>query len=385
MDDVISDRGLVVAIIGASGNTGRQIALSLISRRKNNGGLADSMTVQFVGMREDHSLGIMIGLCSELRDAFEEYCPHLEVVVDLEAVKADIIIMAAGASLSHKYKTFSSLAQANMDIFDYHAGALLEKNADSIIVITANPAEFAVECFVAAGFREERVLACGAFLDTLRFRRELASELGVSRQHLSGLVLGKHGLDMVPCWSTVQPAPHLPRQIKDELAKLKEEGLNRLAHRTKDNTDNLRQLAYEIRELAEAHNVLEAASKINVHPPDVRAVLRRYVSFFAGPTYPRIGIGEIVAQLVLDLMEGRAYLCSAQVMVQGQFLGIKDQAIGAPVIISNRGARPVAVELHEIEKEAILAAAHEAMKLSRAVKALKFMREKRKRKVEAKT
>lgn len=373
-DDTIKGRGLSVAIIGASGSAGRQIAMSVIARRRFSAGLSEAMTIQFVGQRGDNSLGPLIGLCSELRDAFDEHCPHLEVVVDIEAVEADIIVMAAGASMSHKYRTFTMLARANVDVFDYHAEKLLEKNGRSVIVIVSNPAEFAVECFVAAGFHPERVLGFGAHLDTLRFRRELASELGVSRQHISGLVLGKHGLDMVPCWSTVQLAPHCSGATEEKLERLKAEGLARMPLCT----DDLRKLAYEIREMAESNNALGAAALVNRQPPDMRASLRRYISHFTGPLYPRVGIGENVAQLVLDIIEGRNTLMSAQVYVDGSsphsFLGIKGQAIGAPVILSCHGAKLTAVQLTKKEEEAVQASALEAVDLNLGVRALKIMR-----------
>jgi len=340
-------------------------------------GLVENMTVQFVGSREDDSLGTLIGLCSELRDAFDEFCPHLEVVVDTEAVEADIIVMAAGATMSHRYKTFPELARENMDIFDAQAEALLQKNSNAVIVIVSNPAEFAVECFVGAGFDPARVLGFGAHLDSLRFRRELASELGVSRKEVSGLVLGKHGLDMVPCWSTVRLAPRCPQHAKDKLAELKTEGLARLPRKT----DELRNIAYEIRKYAESNNSLSAAALVNSQPPDMRAALRRYISYFSGPLYPRVGIGENVAKLVIAIIQGRNTLTAAQVRIDdASFLGIKGQAIGAPVILSSHGAHVANVSLTPTEEEAVKASAEQAVSLTRTVRAIKHLRQMKKQK-----
>jgi len=371
--------GITVAIVGASGNTGRQIAMSMIARKRGRAGISNDMTVQFVGNREDHSIGTLIGLCSELRDAFDEFCPHLEVVGDIEAAQADIIVFAAGASMSHKYKTFPEVARANVDIFNDNATALLAKNSNAIVVIVSNPAEFAVECFVGAGFHADRVLGFGAHLDTLRFRRELASELGVSRLHVSGFVLGKHGLDMVPCWSTVALAPHCPSSAKEKLNKMKAEGLSRMPRDTKE----LRRKAQKIRVLAEDNEAMAAAAYINRQTADDRASLRRYLSFFSGPTYPRVGVGEKCAQVVLDILEGRERLMAAQVHSTcsgGSFLDITDQAIGAPVMLSCRGVRFQPVELTSEEQNAVLASANEAKTLSRAVNAIQQMRKMRKTK-----
>jgi len=377
--DARPNRGLTVAIIGASGNTGRQIAMSMIAKNRYLPGISDSLTVQFVGSREDHSIGTLIGLCSELRDAFDEFCPNLEVVGDIEAAEADIIVMAAGASMSLKYKTFPELARANVDIFDEHATGLLAKNSKAVVVIVSNPAEFAVECFVDAGFHPDRVLGFGAHLDSLRFRRELASEVGVSRQHISGMVLGKHGLDMVPCWSTVQLAPHCPASAVAHVDRLKAEGLARLPR----NTIELRKLAKEVRRYAETNEALAAAALINRQPPDDRAALRRYLSFFSGPTYPRVGIGEKCAQVILDILEGKDKLMVAQVMQDGSFLGLKDQAIGVPIILGCRGVRIRPVQLTPVEETAVLASAEEAKILNKAVNTIKQMRKARKAKEKA--
>jgi malate dehydrogenase len=316
-----------------------------------------------------------------LRDAFDEFCPHLEVVVDIEAVEADIIVMAAGAALSHRFKTFSQLAHANVDVFDNHATQLLAKNKDSIVVIVSNPAEFAVESFVRAGFLPERVLGFGAHLDTLRFRRELASELGVSRQNITGCwVLGKHGLDMVPIWSNVKLAHHCPSSACEKLEELKEDGLARLPNRSRDR-DELRNLAYEIRAKAEANKSLEAAAMVNRQPPDWRACLRRYISHFSGKMYPRVSIGENVAQLVLDIIDGRDTRIAAQVYMQnGDFLGIKDQAIGAPLLISCHGTKVAPIDLTAKEEDAVRASAEEAVALSQGALAIKLFRRKRAKK-----
>jgi len=368
-----SQPGMCIAIIGASGNSGRQIANALVAARPKFSGLG-KLTMQFLGDRQDSSLGTLIGLCSELRDAFDDACPDFEVVCDIEVMEADIIIMAGGASMSPQYKTFTELARANMDIFDIHARQLKEKNSNSIVVIVSNPCEFAVDTFVKEGFSPERVLGFGAYLDTMRFRREIASELGVSRQHIAGLCLGKHGLDVVPCWSTVSASPFLPSDVIQKLEELKGKGLER----TPRDNDHLRKLARDIRKMCEAHDAMGALSNINSHPAEVRALLRRYASYFGVPLYPRMAVGEKVCKLMQDLVEGREILFAAQVHITGdEFLGIKGQAIGAPVAVSSRGVRVVPITLDPREEEAVRLSAQEAKQLSQSVLLIQNMRKRR--------
>eukprot|EP00927_Polykrikos_kofoidii_P074445 TRINITY_DN70437_c0_g1_i1.p1 TRINITY_DN70437_c0_g1~~TRINITY_DN70437_c0_g1_i1.p1 ORF type:complete len:450 (+),score=75.35 TRINITY_DN70437_c0_g1_i1:44-1393(+) len=358
--------GFSVAVIGAAGEKGRQIVTSLATKNRLFAGMG-AMTIKLVAGRSGAMLARCIGLCTELRDAFDEFCPHLEVVPDLESVQADIIVMAAGATLSHNFKTHAELARVNFSLFDQHASILVANNKRSLVVVVSSPAEFGVDRFIDAGFDPERVLGAGAYFDSLRFRREIASELGLPRQKISGLVLGMHGLNMVPCWSTVNLSFVKDPLAEERLEKLKKRGLAR----TPLDVDQTRSLAYEVRGLAEKGNALAATALVNQQPPDLRAAIRRYVSYFSGPTYPRVGIGEKVAALILDVMKGNDLMIAAQVRIN--FLG-SERAIGSPVLISGRGVKIAHVQLTESEEEAVRSAALEAKWVDGAINDIKALR-----------
>jgi len=293
---------------------------------------------------------------SELRDAFAEYCPNLEIVEDIEAVKAHIIVMAAGATLSTQYKTHKDLVRANADLFGEYASGLVERNRKALVMVVSNPVEFGVDSFIKAGFARDRVLGTGSFIDSMRFQREIAAQIGVPQQQVTGLVIGVHGLGMVPCWSTVRLAAlNASQETIDALEKLKEEGLARGWDVTA-----MRKQAYTIREMALRGDALAALSLVNRQPPDSRAALRRYLSFFAGPVYPRIGIGEGVCSMIMKILSGRDSITAAQFAVNGEFFGIKN-AIGVPVVVSGNGVRLAqSVKLAPVEIEGLKAAAEEA-------------------------
>jgi len=366
-----------VAVVGASGAMGRQIAMSLAARRREFFGLG-RMALQLVGSRDDNSLGTLMGLCSELRDGYDESCPDLEVMLDLEAVQADIIVMAAGATLSNNFRTHTELARANADIFAQHASKLFQANRRSLVIIVSNPTEFGVDTFVNAGYDPKQVLGAGSFLDSLRFRREIASELGVSRQHVSGLVLGVNGLSMVPCWSTVRLAAFKSAEKQEHLERLKEEGLARMPI----DTESLRVLAYEVRDLAIAGDALAANAIVNKQPPDARAALRRYLTFFAGPNYPRVGSAQAVVRIIKEITDGGQVISAAQIHMDGTFLGISGHALGAPVIVSSRG---VEIDLRTSdlltakEIEAIRSVSEEAKSLHRSAEAAAMFKEIKRR------
>lgn len=362
-------RGLSVAILGASGIMGRQIAASLAANLRQMAGI-ESPTLQLVGRRKGQGAGMLISLCSEFRDAYEEVCPNLEVVLDLDQVRADIIIMCAGATLSKEFKAEAEVTRANLEIFDEHATALVERNPAAMVLVVSNPVEFGVDAMVNAGFDPQRVIGTGAFLQTMRFRREVASELGVPRQHLSGLVLGRHGLGMVPIWSSVRLAPHASTaDAVARLEQLKEEGLARLPL----DIEVLRPLAVQLRELTQGGQALAASALVNQQPPEFRAVLRRYLTFFSGPPFARVGNAEAVCRLVGDILSNKSTFTAAQVCLSGEYLGING-VTGAPVVVSNQGATVWPMELAPAEADALRASADGLIELKRAASAVKAFR-----------
>ncbi|HVF61206.1 MAG TPA: lactate dehydrogenase [Thermoanaerobaculia bacterium] len=93
-----------------------------------------------------------------------------------------------------------------------------------ILVVTDPPDPLAD---VARRFTKSPVLSSGTFLDTLRFRLQLATELGCHPSSVDALVVGEHGTSQVYVWSsaTIGGEPVL------ELARRK--GLNVASFRAK--------------------------------------------------------------------------------------------------------------------------------------------------------
>lgn len=87
-----------IAIIGASGTIGRQIAISLVQEHVTS----SSSRLQLVGRWGGASERILPALASDLSDAYAEIIPEIEVVFEPTEVRADIIIVAAGQTVSAK-------------------------------------------------------------------------------------------------------------------------------------------------------------------------------------------------------------------------------------------------------------------------------------------
>jgi len=120
--------------------------------------------LQLVGRREETAPGVLIGLCGEFRDAYAETCPDLEVVLDLDAVRADLLIICSGAALSKQFQNQQEIARANLEVFDKQVAQLAPVNSESMVPVVSNPVGIAMRAFVDAGFHKNRILGSGSFL-----------------------------------------------------------------------------------------------------------------------------------------------------------------------------------------------------------------------------
>jgi len=327
-----------IAVIGAGGDIGRQIATRLVADRL----LAATDRLQLVEAPESRGERLVRGLRSDLADAFGETLPQIDVAVSPEDLAADLVIMAAGLTVPcdpRDLRSRAELAEANAPLFRAYAEALGRHGLGTeIVIIVSNPVELGVEIF-ARHVDRQSVIGMGAFLDTIRFRNEIAHDLSVRRQKVRGLVVGEHGPNMVPLWSTVSV-----------------QGVDRGTARAR--IDALAaappaDVGAELRELAErvAAGGIEAAYEhVDGLPIPARLVLRPYITQFTGAKTP-LGTGEIVIRLVRTVLSGSDTLTACQMRLEGDFLGLTG-TIGVPVVMSNAGVRPFA--------EASLTAAEEA-------------------------
>lgn len=138
-------------MLGATGDVGRQVCSQLIERRV----LPPTSRLQLVGRRGGGSERAAHGLRADLIDAYDEHAPLIDVALD----PADVVV--------------------------------------------SNPVELGVRV-LADALGRHRVIGMGAWLDTLRFRREIAVSSGLRRHRIGGFVGGAHGPDLVPLWSTVR-------------------------------------------------------------------------------------------------------------------------------------------------------------------------------------
>ncbi|WP_062517627.1 malate dehydrogenase [Demequina gelatinilytica] len=296
-----------VAIVGATGDVGRAICGSLIER----GELGASSRLQLVGRTGGSSGAAVHGLRVDLIDAFDERAPHIDVATSPEDVVADVVVMTAGRTVptgtGHVIDR-DRLAADNRKVFEEYADALAAHGSGhEVVIVVSNPVELAVEVF-ARRLGRHRVIGMGAWLDTLRFRREIAATLGIRRHRVSGFVAGQHGDMMVPLWSSVRLRGLDPDERAEIVDRLR--GDRTLASFRSE-------VATAKQRIASTPDVASAFAAIDAYPPDVQAVIRPYLTHQSGAKTAN-GTANATVDLVRTVLDGRDIVVAGQVLLDGE-------------------------------------------------------------------
>jgi len=310
------------------GDVGRQVAVHLIAERV----VVTTQRLQLVGHEKGRSSQSLFGLRADLLDAYAETSPQIDIALKPEEITADIIIFAAGATVPTepgKALDRSALGQVNKPIFESYAKAIAEHgHGDEIILIVSNPVELGVEIF-SRYLERERVIGIGAYQDSLRFRREIAADLGVRRQRVHAFVLGEHGENLYPMWNTVQ----VYGMDDDELAAV----VQRLSQRRTydDFRIDLAAARHELAKLLKEGKTREAFNLAYRLPPDLRTILVPFLTYICGAK-TSIATAHVVGDLVHTIMEGREVLVAGQVALRGECFGM-NTVMGMPIIVGQQG------------------------------------------------
>lgn len=330
-----------ISIVGAGGVIGRQIAVALASSRL----LPATARLQLVGRRGGASERILPGFAADLVDAYGEELPSIDLASDPDEILGDIIIIAAGdtITLGGAAMNRSDLAAVNEPVIDAVAQAIARHgDGEELVLVLTNPVEAAVG-WCCRHLAAKRVVGLGAYLDTMRFRQEVALDLGVRRQVVQGLALGEHGLQMVPCWSTVG--------VRGFAGEAGRDRIRRLASRQDPSP---KEAIGAINALLAKKDFAGAFSLVDTWGPALRTVVRPYLTQMCGARTP-VSTAETVVRLLRTLLDGGRVMAAAQVRLDGEFLGLHG-VTGAPVVLSLGGLEfAVPYELTTAEREAIAA------------------------------
>ncbi|RPF23374.1 lactate/malate family dehydrogenase [Myceligenerans xiligouense] len=322
-----------VSVVGATGDIGRQICTQLIA----DGLLTHTSRLQLVGRPDGASAATVHGLRADLIDAFDERAPLLDVALSPRDVVADVVVLAAGRTAPAQVGANTdrtALAQDNRAVFEQYADALATHGSGrEVVIVVSNPVELGV-AVLAERLGRHRVIGMGAWLDSLRFQREIAMSLGVRRHRVDGYVGGQHGEKAVPLWSTVRIAGLSRSERTAAVARLRQ-------GRTLDTF---------FQEIGEARGQLDAASAVHVgdaftlvdsFPPDVRTVARSFMTHTSGAK-TATGTAAATVDLVETLLDGRQIVVAGQVALADEILGddgepVPGRVLGVPVILGPDG------------------------------------------------
>ena len=317
-----------ISVVGAGGAIGREIVAQLVAGRV----LRPTERLQLVGRRGGASERVLFGLRSDLTDAYAENAPQMDIALGPEEVLGDLIVMAAGTTPGPGAEGTMSrdqVACANLPAFDRLAQALVRYGQGrEVVIVVTNPVELGVSV-MARYLGARRVIGIGAYSDSLRFRREIAADLGVPRQLVSGYVAGEHGTHLVPLWSSVRVYGLDDEETAAAVRALRGGGTAAdYPARVAAARDSLRPLL-----LSDTRAAFEV---VETMPPDVRVQLRPELTHLSG-SRTVMATANVTVDMVRQMMEGREMSVAGQVMLEGEGVyGIRG-ALGMPLIVSHQG------------------------------------------------
>ena len=332
-----------IAVIGPCGDVGRQIVQQIVVERL----LQCEERLVLIANPEGASARSAYGLAADLADAYSEIAPKVEVVLDPRETHADLVVVAAGAtpasSPDASPMTRDALAARNAPMFHRHAEAIAgQGQGHEIVLCISNPNELAVAVF-AEHLGRRRVIGIGAFLDSLRFRQEIATDLGVRRQRVHAFIAGEHGSNLVPLWSTVHVHGFDSEALSTELLRIRK-GID-----PSDFRDAVESAMREIEALIGSGRIRDAYAAVERHAPDVRVVIRPFITHYSGAKTV-IGTARATMEFLRTITLGSDALVSGQIALDGEVYDIRG-TVGVPFVVGNLGVdRVFELPLTEAER-----------------------------------
>ena len=344
-----------ISIIGAAGEVGRSLATHLL----RSGLMSTTDELQLVGHGVQGTERTVLAERVDLLDAFDETAPRIGVAATPEEVTGNIVVMAAGATVSKQTRTRRELAAMNRPIFEAFATALArsETGQEGVVVIVTNPVELGVEIF-SRHLDRHRVLGMGAQQDSLRFARAVANSAGVRRDRVHAWVLGEHGEGQVPLWSSVRLLGGSSEEDKQRIEEL------RAGRRLRYLASEVEPHKQQMFELLADERIREAFDAVEALPPDLRVMLEPFITAHCLHSTPN-ATANATLDVIRALCSARESVVGAQIRLEGEVYGLS-APIGVPVLVDTGGWSRVVCPPLSDEEVGRLAAVAEAIQANLA-------------------
>ena len=177
-----------LSIIGA-GNVGASAAHWAVNR-----GIADVAMIDVVeGVPQGKALDLMQ---SGPIDAFSVSLVGSNDFRD--TADSDVVIIVAGLARKPGMGR-KDLLSKNVAIVKSCTREVVKYSPECVLIVVTNPIDAMVyTAFKVSGFPRNRVIGMAGVLDSARYRTFLAQALGVAARDVSAMVMGIHGLKMLP-------------------------------------------------------------------------------------------------------------------------------------------------------------------------------------------
>ncbi len=186
-----------VTVVGAGGNVGSTVALSVAQR---------DFAKEVIAVDLERKDGEKTFYPSKGRalDQWESSPIHLfdtriKGTTDYaDTAGSDVCVITAGVPRKPGMSR-DDLLEINANIVKSVTEQLVAHSPDTIIIVVSNPLDVMVQVAKdASGLPYEKVMGMAGILDTARYRAFIAEELNVSPKDIQALLMGGHGDTMVP-------------------------------------------------------------------------------------------------------------------------------------------------------------------------------------------
>lgn len=186
-----------VTVVGAGGNVGSTVALSVAQRDFAK----EVIALDLERKQDDKTFYPSKGRALDQWEASPIHLFDTRVKGTTnyaDTAGSDVCVITAGVP-RRPGMSRDDLLEINANIVRSVTTELVKYSPDTILIIVSNPLDVMVQVAKdASGLPYEKVMGMAGILDTARYRAFIADELDVSPKDIQALLMGGHGDTMVP-------------------------------------------------------------------------------------------------------------------------------------------------------------------------------------------